>query len=1045
MSRLERGWRSHVDELRPFLSVALQSAASPVTGSVLDEPRMEAARELFRAYLDDLETAESFVPAEPQNRHWYKAVDGLAPADRLALALLAARFVGRMERYDLADDLPHLKVPIGIFTKFPRVLLGQLLARELAPDGPGWAELLDAAELLNDLFPAGEDLTAALDALGRTFGRAELPPSLAAELAATATRWRASPNELLWPLARHIERLIGESPDAERPTGTQAWAVMLINDVAGERLMRPGPYRGLRSMGAIRERDPAERAHIATVAAVGLRESLRRTEVRAGGEFGVQLCSTYPRACLWVLCELLVRRLPVSDGQLAQLIALAGLSPNYELRVTQRELDRLVRAVVRQIELHARRAALTGRAATAANALEARLRRAGTRDSVVLANRVARASGNVILPLDPDEPWAAAAAGRIRAAGEHAGDWTRLLHHCQAVATAVPGRGWLARAEELIRAVGEDAFREAVSEWFTLAKLPRPAERDPGDALRPIEANALVLRGLAWCCTLCPDERLARALGELAATAYAKVPWIGARAPKVGNACLWALARGAPATGIQQLTTLRHRLRGATPTIRARLHRALRTLAARAELSEAELAELEPPSFDMTEVGRKVIPFGSAHAELRATPRGSVQVAWYSAGAARRGVPALVRREHGDALARLRQCRRDMERALSAERARLEGLFLEARRWPLAAWRRRYLDHPLTGALGRLLIWRFVDGLRSDSGLFHEGRIVNAAGAELDWLTAETAVELWHPVACEVAHVLAWREFLEGHEVRQPFKQAHREVYTLTDAERQTATWSNRFAGHILRQHPFHALCAARGWENRLLLMGVDSGPTPPTRRVPAFGVRAELLVAGVGSDVETDVTEAGVYRHVATDRVSFYALEGTAPVELSGVDPVAFSEIMRDVDLFVGVASVGNDPTWYDGGPGGRFGAYWSSYAFGELGERGRFRAELLERLLPRLPIGGRCHVDGRFLVVRGDVGVYRIHLNSASVLMQPGDRYLCIVPDRSALGALTGRLYLPFEGDEGLAIVLSKALLLANDSRITDPIILRQIRAGG
>jgi len=39
----------------------------------------------------------------------------------------------------------------------------------------------------------------------------------------------------------------------------------------------------------------------------------------------------------------------------------------------------------------------------------------------------------------------------------------------------------------------------------------------------------------------------------------------------------------------------------------------------------------------------------------------------------------------------------------------------------------------------------------------------------------------------------------------------------------------------------------------------------------------------------------------------------------------------MRDVDLFVGVASVGNDPTWADGGPQARFRNYWNDYGFGE------------------------------------------------------------------------------------------------------------------
>jgi len=37
---------------------------------------------------------------------------------------------------------------------------------------------------------------------------------------------------------------------------------------------------------------------------------------------------------------------------------------------------------------------------------------------------------------------------------------------------------------------------------------------------------------------------------------------------------------------------------------------------------------------------------------------------------------------------------------------------------------------------------------------------------------------------------------------------------------------------------------------------------------------------------------------------------------------------------------------------------------------------------------------------------------------------------------------LWLPFEGDSGLSIILSKALMLAADRRITDPIIVGQIR---
>ncbi|HEX2173414.1 MAG TPA: hypothetical protein VHL09_13330 [Dehalococcoidia bacterium] len=155
----------------------------------------------------------------------------------------------------------------------------------------------------------------------------------------------------------------------------------------------------------------------------------------------------------------------------------------------------------------------------------------------------------------------------------------------------------------------------------------------------------------------------------------------------------------------------------------------------------------------------------------------------------------------------------------------------------------------------------------------------------------------------------------------------------------------------------------------------------------------------------------------------------------------LAFSENMRDVDLFVGVASVGADPTWYDRGNDQQRG-YGQSYAFGDLSEAAKHRRAVLERLLPRLAkLAGRWQYGDRFLVVRGDRRSSKIHLGSGNILMDPNDQYLCIVPDRRGAGGSTEGVYLPFEGDTTLAAILSKALLLAWDAKITDPSITGQL----
>jgi hypothetical protein len=58
----------------------------------------------------------------------------------------------------------------------------------------------------------------------------------------------------------------------------------------------------------------------------------------------------------------------------------------------------------------------------------------------------------------------------------------------------------------------------------------------------------------------------------------------------------------------------------------------------------------------------------------------------------------------------------------------------------------------------------------------------------------------------------------------------------------------------------------------------------------------------------------------------------------------------------------------------------------------------------------------------------------------MEPNDQYLCIVPDKSQKN-ISESVFLPFEGDAGLSIIISKAFLLAADNKITDPTILSQI----
>ena len=65
-----------------------------------------------------------------------------------------------------------------------------------------------------------------------------------------------------------------------------------------------------------------------------------------------------------------------------------------------------------------------------------------------------------------------------------------------------------------------------------------------------------------------------------------------------------------------------------------------------------------------------------------------------------------------------------------------------------------------------------------------------------------------------------------------------------------------------------------------------------------------------------------------------------------------------------------------------------------------------------------------------------YEIHLGSGACAR--GGRHICIVPKSFEEG---DKIWLPFEGDRTLSIIISKALLLAADDKITDPVIQGQL----
>lgn len=538
-----------------------------------------------------------------------------------------------------------------------------------------------------------------------------------------------------------------------------------------------------------------------------------------------------------------------------------------------------------------------------------------------------------------------------------------------------------------------------------------------------LDDNAVGISYLIWYATALQDPRLYASIGALALTFFQKIKNIGSLSTKNGNACLYSFTLMPEKVGITNLLNIRNKTRN--KSIRKLVDNHIKRKAEALNLTEEALLELSAPTFNLDGHLSKT-QFGDFTGVIDISDLKKPISYWLKneSGKKQKSVPTTVKENYKEELKAFKIQLKEINTNIAIHAKRLENTYLNDIEWLIEDWTKYYIEHPFLSRFTAQLIWWFDDTV---SGILYEGQFISNDGKVLD-LKDFSKVKIWHPIYSKIEDTAAWRTWIIDKEIHQPFKQAFREVYLVTDAEINTSTYSNRFAAHILYQHQFSALAKLRDW-NYNLQGGFDSHNTP-SRSIPKFQLRAEYWVDGVNDSIN----DTGIFSYVTTDQVRIYS--GREMLQMQEVPPIVFTEIMRDVDLFVGVCSVGNNPEWEDGGEGGN--NYWHNYSFGILTESAQTRKDVLERILPKLKISDRCKIAGKFLVVEGKIRNYKIHLGSGNILMTPNDQYLCIVPDSKPK---KNQIFLPFDNDKTLSIILSKAFLLYNDDKIKDTSITRQI----
>lgn len=312
-------------------------------------------------------------------------------------------------------------------------------------------------------------------------------------------------------------------------------------------------------------------------------------------------------------------------------------------------------------------------------------------------------------------------------------------------------------------------------------------------------------------------------------------------------------------------------------------------------------------------------------------------------------------------------------------------------------------QNPVTRPIMEPLVVKTPEEENSKLGFLTKDGILDISGTLLP-VKPEDKIVIVHPFDLyKSGHWHEYRKYMFEKQIKQSFKQVFRELYVKLEEELEKES-SMLFAGYQIQPQKTVNTLKSRRW-----VADYEEGLQKIYYKENIVAFICAMADWFTPSDVEAPTLD----RVIFTDRRT-----GTY-LKIKDVPDIVYSEVMRDVDLAVSVAHAGGvDPE--------------TSHSTIEM------RKAIIACNLSLFQTKN-VTLEGNHAIIDGKFGQYTVHLGSG-VVHQLGNTMLFVVPVHSQH---RGRIFLPFvDDDPKTAEIMSKILLFADDGKIKDPKILRQIR---
>jgi hypothetical protein len=518
-----------------------------------------------------------------------------------------------------------------------------------------------------------------------------------------------------------------------------------------------------------------------------------------------------------------------------------------------------------------------------------------------LMHRMAVALGLVssdVIPVPKDAWTAKALAWRDSLPDQNKEAWEALLKLASAQKSSTPSKSYLKNAAELVAALPQFSMimRDILEALGRDGPVGVTWRGYPSSIKNLLDDDYTdLLRPLIWLCS--PYPELTDSLRDAAARCSTKIKNIGPLCAKIAAACAETLSRQAVDAATPSLSNLQSAVKH--KSTQKALAKAMITVADKAGSGWSELEEKHVPDHGFKQ-GHRI---GSFTAKLAWSHSGTPELLWHQEGAQpQKAVPIEVQRSHSDQLKETKLLFRDVKKTYRAQVLRLEKLMCEGRDLPYEIWQEHYFDHPIVGALTRRLFWRFGTELvyLAQNSAASDDRLAMTLDGRSIVGSSGMNIHLWHPAELKCDENQQWQKWALTNRLIQPFQQALREVHR--PADDLDATDDHRYHKELLHQGAFAALCRERGW-----LYSFHGSPEQfsPCIHYPRLNMRAVMNV----SEEPDPHGRAILWLQIAD--IKFYQADKIVPLRL--VPAVIYSEVMRDIGLFVSASKATKDSGWRD------------------------------------------------------------------------------------------------------------------------------------